>query len=79
MGDSNRLPYSRVTLVALAETPREHPLKHQFGRLLYPTLLSRLKVIRVPLYFLDDVLCQNLAFETAQRVIQRLAVRLTDH
>jgi hypothetical protein len=41
--------------------------------LLYPSLLSRLKVIRVPLHFLDDVLCQNLAFEPAQRIIQRLA------
>jgi hypothetical protein len=41
--------------------------------LLYATLLTRLQIIRMPLYFLDDVFCLNLAFKPAQRVFQRLA------
>src|SRR5579859_666319 len=41
--------------------------------LLYAALFSRLQVIRMPLHFLDDVLGLYLAFEPAERVLQRLA------
>jgi hypothetical protein len=42
--------------------------------LLHATLLSRLQVVRMPLYFLDDVFRLDLAFEPAERVFQRLAL-----
>src|SRR6476646_3362124 len=41
--------------------------------LLYATLLARLKIIRVALYFLDDVFRLDFTFKPAQRVFQRLA------
>jgi hypothetical protein len=41
--------------------------------LLHAALLSRLQVVGVPLYFLDDVFGLDFAFEPAQRVFQRLA------
>jgi hypothetical protein len=41
--------------------------------LLYALLLARLQIIRVALYFLNDVLCLDFTFKPAQRVFQRLA------
>ena len=41
--------------------------------LLYTTLLTWLQVIRMPLYFLDNVLGLDFTFKPAQRVFQRLA------
>lgn len=47
------------------------PLARQ--SLFHTTLLTWLQVIRMPLYFLDNVFCLNLTFKPAQRVFQRLA------
>lgn len=41
--------------------------------LLYTALLARLQVIRVALYFLDDVFRLDFTFKPAQRVFERLA------
>ena len=42
--------------------------------LLHPASLARLQVVGVTLYFLNDVLRLNLAFEPTQGVLQRLAL-----
>jgi hypothetical protein len=47
------------------------PLARQ--SLFHTTLLTWLQVIRMPLYFLNNVFCLNFAFKPAQRVFQRLA------
>lgn len=47
------------------------PLARQ--RLLHALLFARLQIIRVALYFLDDVLCLDFTFKPAQRIFQRLA------
>src|SRR5690349_18795301 len=41
--------------------------------LLHALLLARLQIIRVALYFLNNVLCLDFTFKPAQRVFQRLA------
>jgi hypothetical protein len=41
--------------------------------LFHTTFLARLQVIRMPLYFFDDVFRLDLAFKPAQRVFERLA------
>jgi hypothetical protein len=41
--------------------------------LFHSTLLARLEVIRVALYFLNDIFGLDFTFETAQRVFKRLA------
>lgn len=41
--------------------------------LFYATLLTWLQVVRMTLYFLDNVFCLDLTFKPAQRVFQRLA------
>ena len=41
--------------------------------LFHALLLARLQIIRVALYFLNDVFCLDFTFKPAQRVFQRLA------
>jgi len=45
---------------------------------LHAFFLTRLQVVGVALYFLDDVLLLDLPFEAAQRVFQRLAFLYTN-
>jgi hypothetical protein len=42
--------------------------------LLHPALLARLQIVGVTLHFLNDVFGLNLALETAQGVLQGLAL-----
>src|SRR5260370_39574584 len=42
--------------------------------LLHPASLARLQVVGATLYFLDDVLCLNLALEPSKVVLQRFAL-----
>jgi hypothetical protein len=58
------------SLVHLSPLLLAQPLARQC--LLRATLLSRLHVITVLLDFLDDVFLLHFAFETAQRIFQRL-------
>jgi hypothetical protein len=41
--------------------------------LLYALFLTRLQIIGVALYFLNDVFCLDFTFKPAQRIFQRLA------
>jgi hypothetical protein len=46
--------------------------------LFYPLFLTRLQVVGVTLYFLDDVFLLHFALETAEGIFQRLAFLQSD-